>query len=393
MARPVPRPTPFSVGSVRVAVVSGRKPRDDRWYWRARRFAEGGEQTVWTGWATRPEAEIEVARLVGGVPMTPSASTTVGEVMDYWLGAQIKRTDLRPRSLETMTAAAKSIDREIGMVRAGALTAATLERYRDARLRPGLTIVPRKKNAEGKVERGRLPSRTGAAPATVSRELRMLRVAWVWAHEHGFVASPILPKTQVRHRDVVDRYTPTPIEVARVLAKLHGWPALAVRLCFATGARLGEIAGLVRRDIDEEAGVVRVDGKTGKRAIPVAPQVLASVLPLLPTDPDARVLGVEPSSVLTSLRRYLTDACAEAGVRRWTAHALRRLAVDLLYRAGVDVGTAASVMGHTPTVALRHYRRASQDDRSAAVRLARLGVLPDTDEAAKVVNLPSGRRT
>jgi hypothetical protein len=50
--------------------------------------------------------------------------------------------------------------------------------------------------------------------------------------------------------------------------------------------------------------------------------------------------------------------------------------VDALYRAGVDVSVAAAVLGHSPAVALRHYRRASEDDRHEAVRRARLGVVP-----------------
>ena len=59
----------------------------------------------------------------------------------------------------------------------------------------------------------------------------------------------------------------------------------------------------------------------------------------------------------------------------FTPHGLRRLVVDRLARAGVDVGTAAALLGHSPTVMLQHYRAVNDGDRRRAVAQARLGML------------------
>jgi integrase len=393
------RPAPSAVGPWRLRVARGpHKEHADRWYWRAGRFRGGAEETLWTGWATREEAE----RIVGGMLSTgqkkaaPSAGiATVGDLVDYWLGAQEDRADLRPRSIETMRAACKALVRGLGSVRIERVTTATLETYRDGRLRAGDAIAVERADQK----RGRLPRVQRMAPETVARELRMLGQAWRWAYEGGHVANVAPPRVRLNVRPVVDRYTPTLGEVSRVLSRLSSWPAVAVRLLASTGCRLGEIAGLRWRDVDTERGEIRVSGKTGPRTIPLGRAFLASLPRPLIAIPDALVLGVSPSSALTSLRRYLAEAIgAENEERRkrgespmplWTAHALRRLAVDRLYRAGVDVATAASILGHSPDVALKHYRRASDGDRRAAVDLARLGYLPDA-EGAEVIEIGKG---
>lgn len=49
---------------------------------------------------------------------------------------------------------------------------------------------------------------------------------------------------------------------------------------------------------------------------------------------------------------------------------------DLLYGGGCDIGTAAAFLGHSPAVALRHYRRAKPADLRAAAERAGLGRVP-----------------
>lgn len=379
---PPRRPSPIAVGPYRLRVMRGPH-QDGRWYWRAGQYADGSETTVWTGWATADEATAVIAGMVhrGDTEAPGEGCATVRDLMEMWMGAMLERADLRPRSVETMRAGAAAVARGLGSVLLSRVTARTLETYRDSRLRSGDTLARDREEQP----RGRLPRVQGVAPETVARELRMLRQAWQWARESGHVSTDLPPRVRVHVRPVVDRYTPTGPEVAAVLRRLDGWPALAVRLLAATGCRLGELAHARRRDLDVDACEIQVRGKTGARVVPIAPVALAALAPDLPTDPEAWLLTIRPVSVLTSLRRYLADAIdaenaerAERGLRplrQWTAHALRRAAVDTLYRAGVDVGVAASVLGHSPDVALRHYRRAGEDERREAVRRAGLGVI------------------
>ena len=56
------RPAPLVVGPLRAAAIRGPRA-DGRWYWRARRYVDGAESCPWTGWASRVEAERQLAAL------------------------------------------------------------------------------------------------------------------------------------------------------------------------------------------------------------------------------------------------------------------------------------------------------------------------------------------
>jgi integrase len=125
--------------------------------------------------------------------------------------------------------------------------------------------------------------------------------------------------------------------------------------------------------------------------------------------PDGSVIGQRPLTIMGQLRsRYLPRACAaarvpddaggERPVPRFSPHAIRRLASDELIRAGVDLGTYAELMGHSPKVALEHYRKASPADRRDAVTRAGLGDLGDggaasSEETGELVVLPRRPRS
>ena len=360
-----------------------------RWYWRARR----AEVTLWAGWATREEAAAAGARLTLGQPAAGAGECrTVRDLLELWFGEQEQRVEtgqLAASSLGTMRAVVRALLRELGPILLGALSLQTLERYRDTRLAPRAETLVRAKG-----QRGRVPRRASMAPWTVSRELRVLGAAWTWGHERGLVPTATLPQPDIRVRDVVHKHTPTAEEVAAVVAQLSGWPWLAVRLYWATGCRLGEIATLRRRDIDAGRAIVHVragpGSKTGARDVVVVPSVMAELLPYLPTDPDAPLLGVTYGSARTALRRYLADACRAAGVPRWTAQALRRFATDALYEAGADPGVEQAQIGHSARTALTHYRRARVGSQRRAVEAAGLGVLPQS--GGDVVLLGQARR-
>lgn len=84
-------------------------------------------------------------------------------------------------------------------------------------------------------------------------------------------------------------------------------------------------------------------------------------------------------------------ACGVAGVRRFSPHALRRAAVVALYRAGTDVSVAASVAGHSPAIALKHYREVAESETASAIKAARLGYFDGTSGDGKVRQFPRSR--
>lgn len=353
---PPRRPRPVSSGRYRAGVVRGPRP-DGRWYWRVRLFADAGESNVWSGWATVDEVDLQMARLTTGEASAPTPTgdrcDTVHDIAELWLGHVQARRGVPARTVDTVRATVRAWVRHMGAVRVDRLDVVTLDRYVRAR------------------------ETEGRSSHTIHRELRVLRQAWTWLRERGLVPDRPAPRVHVRVRAERDDYTPTAAEVARVVGHLQGWPRLLTRLLWATGCRLGELAGLRRsalRLTPAEDAWVDVAGKTGPRSVPLSPALARELLlELGPGDPEALVLPVTESSAQTSLRRYLADACALAGCRRWTAQGLRRLAVDAVYEAGVDPGTAGRLIGHSPAVALRFYRRANAANVRDAARRARLG--------------------
>lgn len=234
------------------------------------------------------------------------------------------------------------------------------------------------------------------APSTLRADLIALRAAWRWGRERGLCPDKPLPKVTVRRGEpVLSRYTPTADEVAAVLALLRerrtrppGWPWRAVYLLWATGCRSGEIAELTWDRVDLQRRRLHVRGKTGNRAVAIHPDVAAE-LGTWERHGDT-IAGCQPASVRGHLHNYIFLACRELDIPRWSLNGLRRAAVGKLYRTGEDPAVAAALLGHSPQVALQHYRQVADEDLDAAVLRAGLGVLPSKD--ADVVDFEGARK-
>ena len=76
------------------------------------------------------------------------------------------------------------------------------------------------------------------------------------------------------------------------------------------------------------------------------------------------------------------------GDDRFTPHGFRRMVVGDLARSGVDVKTAAKLMGHTIEVMLCYYHDVTEQDLTDAVLKAKLGVLDVPTEKGQVISGP-----
>lgn len=365
MARKSKKPAAVKVGKVHARCVRGpHKDGSGRWYWQALVFSGegGGQRTVWSGWATPDACLRRVAELVaecGAEPDAPSPAEataevqTVRDLLECWVASQQARADLTRFAKRSYRSCATHVAAGLGAVRLDRVSPTALEGYRDRRCH------------------------AGAATATVHRELKVLRAAWQWGREIGACPDRDLPRVKLTVRPKREKRTPSPGEVGAVLEQLDGWPRLAVFLLYSTGARIREVASLTWADVDLRTGTLALTGKGSTRHVPVLPEVVAELRAWGPGEPDASVLGVTTNLVCSHLSsRHLSAACEAAKVPRFTPHGLRRAAEDRLARAGVDVATYAAILGHSPQVALQHYRRATPADCRAAVKAAGLGAVP-----------------
>lgn len=368
------KPRPLDLGAVHVRAIRPPSKRAPEWYWRAVRYVNGREETVWTGRASREEAERTVAALVAGGDLGPREKVaevrTVRDLLECWVGAQEQRHDLAAHTFRGYKQAAGRVAEGMGDAALHALHRGTLERYRDQRLR------------------------AGGAPSTVGLEYQVMRSAWRWGQDLGFCPHHRLPTLRLPKESRYSRHTPSRGDVAQVLAALEGWQRVAVLLLYATGARPGEVTFLRWGDLDLDAGLVhlgRHEGarKTGERTIPIRPEVVRELRAWGPGEPGALVLRDQPETAKAVLGFYLRRACEQAGIEPWSPMGLRRLAEDELYRRVGDPSAAAAMLGHSPEMALKHYRRATADDLRRAMETAELGKVP----AGEVIALEPRTRT
>ena len=386
------RPAPVRAADIRARVLRG-PDEEGRWYWRAWQTIDGKQVALGAGWWHPHEAERALVQL-GGTPAAERARRTIAanvrELLEFWIGAQEMRPDLSPRTVEVRRAGARHVAAAIGDVLVVAVDRQVLERFRDRRLRELVTVRRKKRDADGNTTAvwEEIPTTRTSAPRSVHFEMLVLRMAWRWGREIGLVTGE-LPNVTVRVRGYVrNRYTPSPKETASVLQELDGWARLALLLYAGTGARLDEIAALTWGAIDWTQGELAVNGKMGQRVVPVEPPILAALQAAGPGEPSARVLDCAYSTSRAIYDR-LDVACRAAGVPRFAPGGLRRAAVAALYRTG-DPSIAGAIIGHSPVVAMRHYREVGATEKHDAMRSARLGHLPEAGET--VIELPIRRR-
>ncbi len=370
------RPAPFSVGEIRVRAVRPPTATDPRWYWRA---MHGAKETVWSGRATRSEVETEVIacalRLMTGketvsVPGAAEAST-VAEAMAFYLGDCKERVD------------------------AGQLATATLDNYlaQRRRIRAGLgrTRVDRLTGRQIEVwTRKRLTA--GEACLTVRSDLILLKAGLHWCASVGLCEEVRIAWPRVEAKRKRPKPTPTREEIARVWEALGAWPNEQDAFLFlaSTGARQGELNALSWPDVDLRASTVALNGKTGARIVPVAGDCLSMLRRRrLASTGDGAVFGSRARGV-TLCQRKLPQACAAAGVARWTPHAIRRFVSSELIERGTDARTYEAIMGHTLQVGLRDYAESRAETRRGAIEAAGLGSVLSTS-APTVVGRSVGK--
>lgn len=334
----------FTVGPVKVRAARG--PRDDgAWYWRAVRYIDGAERTIWTGWATHEQAETGIASLVASGDIEPrdrenkhALPRTVGDLMECWLYAEQQRRDIKAKTKEIYRNYARKVKETLGHVALRQMQFHHLERCRDERLA-----------AKG-------------APNVVRGEIAAFRRAWEWGVDHRYCPARHIRRPLLKARPVRLKRTPSVEDVSRTLTQMDPdrWPFLTLLLIAETGVRVGEVAAMTWADIDLDQGIAKVPnkGKTGRRDVPISHTLkvyLAKIRDGSPT--TSRILPVCEGTVLTSLsQRYIPRACEAAKVEPFTPHGVRRMVVDTLYNAGNDPTLLADYLGHSPQTAQRYYR-------------------------------------
>lgn len=345
------------VGPIHARVLR-RREESPTTYWRARIYEDGKERTVWTGWASKSDAQSILAAMVATgdhepapieeEPVEVEELVTVRDLLEVWLAHQTSRAGLKERSVRAYRTCAKRIVRRAGDWKLDEIDEPAMERYASAALREG---------------RG---------SSTVYNEVTAWRAAWSWAMRLGYIPRETPEPVRVRlpEQRINNDYTPTTAEIRAMLAAVHiPWVRVALAVAWVAGCRVGEVAAIRREHVHPERQMVLVDGKTGRRWVPLPAWTMNALLAHMQTHDRDEVLGVTVKTASTTCNRVMATAQAKAGLPRWTMNGLRRAAVDRAEREGVPVGTAAKLFGHTPKVMLEYYRKANAADLAKASTL------------------------
>lgn len=162
-----------------------------------------------------------------------------------------------------------------------------------------------------------------------------------------------------------------------------------VRLCLYTGLRIGELLALEWRDIDFDAGTLRVqrtvyrdrgeDGiwrlctdspksQSSARLIPLPPHILQALYEHRKTAQSRFVIENKKGGQMpVRSYQYLFEKLTErSGVRKLNFHALRHTFATRALECGMDIRTLSEIMGHkNPSITLNRYAHSMMDTKIA----------------------------
>jgi integrase len=238
--------------------------------------------------------------------------------------------------------------------------------------------------------------RQGRKPTTIHRELTTRVKALRLAYRNGKLLR--LPSFTLPREDTVRQGFFEPAQYLAVCKRLPEDLQAALAIMHLYGWRKREVLALARRQLDLEAGTLRLDpGETKNRegrVVYLTPELksllgaqvvrvkalekkLGKIIPWVfphlagapQQSPGAHHVAVvgEP---IRDFRKAWVTACKAAGVAGRTHHDLRRTAVRNMERAGVPRAVAMKLTGHKTESVYRRYAIVSDADlQEAALRL------------------------
>lgn len=318
------------------------------WYWRVVYWEAGQRKRFGLGWfQTRREAMVAAAAWVPPVPEEEPEPEqvplrTLRDLLSVWLPIREAEAELgriRPRTIEGLRFVVPDLAAAIGDIPLAELRGAG-EKYHRARA-------------------NRL------APTTIRIRQRILTACLNWAVDQELIAPQLSRGHTTADCTPKPSYTPTTEEIGLVLGWVREncspWVALALTLQATLGTRVAELGSLNWPRIDSVRGVFIVNGKTGRREIPVPLDAeIWGVLREWRRKHPVSLWPVGPHTFSPSFRKALGMAQRELGLPLWGTHALRRAMIERLLEAGADPGVAASLTGHSPAVMLEIYYKPRQ---------------------------------
>lgn len=154
-------------------------------------------------------------------------------------------------------------------------------------------------------------------------------------------------------------------EIKKILSVCQERDKLIVNFLLDSGVRANELVTIDASDIDLKSGLVKVrEGKTGERFVAIGVQVRKLLVlylnnretgPMLTSNQGERLTVNGVMQVMKRLRK-------RSGIKKLTAHTLRRTYATTSLRQGVSVHVLAKQMGHSTIQMLNRYLNLDTSD-------------------------------
>ena len=301
--------------------------------------AEGKKSRQTTGTRNPDEAADQLQRLKGLLTAPkPPPEPTIGAILDGYIQAGGKRGEFA--SPETARHTAAALKAFFAPFLPGDISTPLMKRY--------------------SVHRGK-------KPATIAREVQILRAALRWAvAERWITAAPTVPMP-VRGTPPRDRWL-TRDEADRLVASCDApHVRLFVILALNTAKRSGAILGLRWGDIrDGMIDFGHARGNKRRGSVPMNEAVRRAL-------DEARELATTQYVIqyrddrVRSIKNGFKAACRRAGIEGVTPHILRHTAATRLAMAGVSMDEISRLLGASIAITERTYAKYHPDYLRRAV--------------------------
>jgi site-specific recombinase XerD len=260
---------------------------------------------------------------------------------------EAKRQLLAPRSHRTDELRLKPILEVFGGTAAAAITPAALESFL-ADLRAD-----------------------GASGSTVNRYRSLLSSIFAHAVRSGKIASNPVGRVE-RYPEGEARIRFLDAGEERALRAVIGAQSeeheAEFDLALNTGLRRGEQYGLTWDRVDLERGLLTVDGKTGRRHVPISSAARVAIEKLWRSSNGSRfVCPDKQRDDQLDWRRWFEEACITAKVDNFRWHDLRHTFASRLVMKGVDLTSVQKLLGHRSILTTQRYAHLSLGHLQSAV--------------------------
>ncbi|HEX5038125.1 MAG TPA: site-specific tyrosine recombinase/integron integrase [bacterium] len=204
-------------------------------------------------------------------------------------------------------------------------------------------------------------------PASIARRLSSVRTLYRYLLRQGVVeASPAEGLTLPKLPKKLPRFL-VQEEAGRVVESGPSRPRerAILELLYGTGIRVGELTGLVFKNVDMEEGWIRVRGKGNKeRVVPMGGKALAALADYIKErgSQDGPLFAGAKGAPVTerTIQRLVKRTAAKAGiVKRTTPHTLRHSYATHLLEAGADLRGIQELLGHGNLSTTQKYTQVS----------------------------------